>query len=38
MAAYYMIHGDYCSENKKLITEVLKKKWGFDGFFIWEFE
>jgi beta-glucosidase len=31
MAAYNKVNGDYCSENKKLLTEVLKEEWGFDG-------
>jgi beta-glucosidase len=31
MAAYNKVNGDYCSENKKLLTEVLKEEWGFEG-------
>ncbi|MBR3099347.1 MAG: glycoside hydrolase family 3 C-terminal domain-containing protein [Clostridia bacterium] len=31
MCAYNQINGVYCSENKWLLTEVLRKEWGFDG-------
>lgn len=32
MAAYNRVNGDYCSENTYLLTDVLKKAWGFKGF------
>ena len=31
MCAYNKINGTYCSENKWLLTDVLRKEWGFDG-------
>lgn len=31
MCAYNRLNGNYCSENKYLLTEILRKEWGFDG-------
>ncbi|MBQ9031797.1 MAG: glycoside hydrolase family 3 C-terminal domain-containing protein [Parasporobacterium sp.] len=31
MCAYNQINGTYCSENQWLLTDVLRKEWGFDG-------
>lgn len=31
MCAYNRINGQYCSENKWLLTDVLRKEWGFEG-------
>ena len=31
MCAYNQINGVYCSENKWLLTDVLRWEWGFDG-------
>lgn len=31
MCAYNQINGVYCSENRWLLTDVLRKEWGFDG-------
>ena len=31
MCAYNRINGTYCSENRWLLTEVLRREWGFDG-------
>jgi beta-glucosidase len=32
MCSYNAVNGDFACENKYLLTEVLKKKWGFAGF------
>ena len=31
MCAYNQINGTYCSEHKWLLTDVLRKEWGFEG-------
>ena len=31
MCAYNTINGAYCCQNKWLLTDVLRKEWGFDG-------
>lgn len=31
MCAYNKINGEYCCENQWLLTDVLRKEWGFDG-------
>ena len=32
MAAYHEIDGIPCVDNKWLLTDVLRKEWGFKGF------
>lgn len=31
MCAYNRLNGTFCSENRFLLTEVLREQWGFDG-------
>ena len=37
MGAYNKFNGTYCCENKTLLTDILRNKWGFDGFTISDF-
>jgi beta-glucosidase len=34
MCSYNAVNGDYACENKYLLTDVLKKQWGFKGFVV----
>lgn len=34
MCSYNMLNGTYLSENRYMLTEVLRDKWGFDGFVV----
>lgn len=34
MCSYNALNGDYACENKYLLTDVLKKAWGFKGFVV----
>jgi len=31
MCAYPMINGEHCSDNKKLLNDILREEWGFEG-------
>jgi len=31
MAAYNLLNGEYCCGNKKLLKDILRTEWGFDG-------
>ncbi len=34
MCAYNKVHSIWCSENKFLLTDVLRKLWGYEGFVV----
>jgi beta-glucosidase-like glycosyl hydrolase len=34
MSAYNAVNGEWSGENKMLLTDILKKHWGFEGFVI----
>jgi beta-glucosidase len=37
MSAYNSMNGEWCGQNKILLTDILKKKWKFEGFVITDF-
>jgi beta-glucosidase len=34
MCAYNRLNGPYCSENRRLLVDILKNEWGFEGFVV----
>lgn len=34
MCAYNALNGTFCAENKELLTEILRKNWGYEGFIV----
>ncbi|MBQ7957029.1 MAG: glycoside hydrolase family 3 C-terminal domain-containing protein [Clostridia bacterium] len=37
MGAYNRVNGTYCCENEKLLTDILRNKWHFEGFALSDF-
>ena len=34
MTSYNMVNGTYANENRHLLTDILRKDWGFDGYIV----
>ena len=34
MSAYNSLNGDWCGQNRTLLTSILKERWGFEGFVV----
>jgi beta-glucosidase len=34
MSAYNRLAGEYCAHNRRLLTDILRDEWGFDGFVV----
>jgi beta-glucosidase len=37
MSAYNSVNGEWCGQNKILLTDILKKRWGFEGYVLTDF-
>ena len=37
MSSYNAMNGEWCGENRTLLTEILREEWGWDGFVITDF-
>lgn len=34
MCSYNRLNGEYCSEKRSLLNDILKEEWGFEGFVV----
>ncbi len=37
MSAYNSVNGEWCGQNKMLLTDILKKQWGYKGYVLTDF-
>ncbi len=37
MSAYNRVNGEWCGQNRTLLTGILKKQWGFEGYVMTDF-
>jgi beta-glucosidase len=37
MSAYNSVNGEWCGQNRPLLTDILKQQWGFQGFVLTDF-
>ncbi|KAL4883372.1 glycoside hydrolase superfamily [Aspergillus karnatakaensis] len=37
MSSYNSVNGEWAGQNRELLTEILRRRWGFDGFVISDF-
>jgi beta-glucosidase len=37
MSAYNSVNGEWCGQNEVLLTDILKERWGFEGYVLTDF-